>query len=187
MQTTKQMRPRKIIIVVLSLLLLFGVFGFSQQISAQWSSISPKESGAKNQVEKKIEQATQPIAFGTTTLEDPNLDQGVAQVDTKGVDGSRTITYEVTYSNGNIIDKKELTNEITTQPINEIIMKGTRQQQPSCPNGTYTNTYGNAVCRPYQSNGSPSGASAQCSDGTYSFSQSRRGTCSGHGGVAVWY
>lgn len=33
----------------------------------------------------------------------------------------------------------------------------------------------------------PAGATAQCRDGTYSYSQSRRGTCSHHGGVAVWY
>jgi hypothetical protein len=26
-----------------------------------------------------------------------------------------------------------------------------------------------------------------CADGTYSFSQHRRGTCSHHGGVARWY
>ncbi|WP_083528068.1 DUF3761 domain-containing protein [Curtobacterium ammoniigenes] len=32
----------------------------------------------------------------------------------------------------------------------------------------------------------PSGATAKCNDGTYSFSQSRRGTCSSHGGVAAW-
>jgi Ni/Co efflux regulator RcnB len=32
----------------------------------------------------------------------------------------------------------------------------------------------------------PSGASAKCLDGTYSFSQHRRGTCSHHGGVASW-
>lgn len=32
----------------------------------------------------------------------------------------------------------------------------------------------------------PRGASALCKDGTYSFSQSRRGTCSHHGGVAQW-
>ncbi|MEN9557829.1 MAG: hypothetical protein RL141_198 [Candidatus Parcubacteria bacterium] len=31
------------------------------------------------------------------------------------------------------------------------------------------------------------GASARCEDGTYSFSESRRGTCSHHGGVAEWY
>ena len=32
----------------------------------------------------------------------------------------------------------------------------------------------------------PPGASAQCRDGTYSYSQHRSGTCSDHGGVAKW-
>lgn len=32
----------------------------------------------------------------------------------------------------------------------------------------------------------PAGASAKCRDGSYSFSQHRRGTCSHHGGVSVW-
>jgi hypothetical protein len=32
----------------------------------------------------------------------------------------------------------------------------------------------------------PAGASAECRDGSYSFSKNRRGTCSGHGGVASW-
>ncbi len=32
----------------------------------------------------------------------------------------------------------------------------------------------------------PAGASAVCGDGSYSFSRSRRGTCSHHGGVAQW-
>jgi beta-lactam-binding protein with PASTA domain len=32
----------------------------------------------------------------------------------------------------------------------------------------------------------PAGATAQCNDGTYSYSAHRRGTCSHHDGVAVW-
>jgi hypothetical protein len=32
----------------------------------------------------------------------------------------------------------------------------------------------------------PPGATAQCCDGTYSFSQHRSGTCSHHGGVCQW-
>jgi len=32
----------------------------------------------------------------------------------------------------------------------------------------------------------PAGATAQCCDGSYSFSMSRRGTCSHHGGVCTW-
>lgn len=50
----------------------------------------------------------------------------------------------------------------------------------------YTNTYGNRVQSPTRYNSRPTGATALCGDGTYSFSQSRRGTCSHHGGVSQW-
>lgn len=50
----------------------------------------------------------------------------------------------------------------------------------------YTNVDGNQVHSPAYSDTVPAGASAQCRDGTYSFSQNRRGTCSSHGGVADW-
>lgn len=50
----------------------------------------------------------------------------------------------------------------------------------------YTNSRGNRVHRPMRANRAPQGATAKCRDGTYSFSQSLRGTCSHHGGVAVW-
>jgi hypothetical protein len=36
------------------------------------------------------------------------------------------------------------------------------------------------------SGGPPRGATAQCRDGTYSYSQHHSGTCSHHGGVKVW-
>ena len=62
----------------------------------------------------------------------------------------------------------------------------------SAPAGTssddyYTNSDGTKVHRPVQSpNGPPEGATAQCRDGSYSFSLHRSGTCSHHGGVAKW-
>jgi hypothetical protein len=60
-------------------------------------------------------------------------------------------------------------------------------QPVGCPNDMYTNGAGNEVCNPYNSPTIPSGASAKCRDGSYSFSQSRSGTCSHHDGVAVRY
>jgi|ERR1700722_1166627 hypothetical protein len=59
--------------------------------------------------------------------------------------------------------------------------------KPRCTNnGTYVNSKGQTVKRPENCTTAPQGASAQCGDGTYSFSKSRRGTCSHHGGVAKW-
>jgi hypothetical protein len=56
----------------------------------------------------------------------------------------------------------------------------------SCPSGTYKNSIGNCVKSPSKSSTWPTGATAKCLDGTYSYSQSRRGTCSHHGGVSQW-
>lgn len=83
-------------------------------------------------------------------------------------------------------------NYTNQTPINSYAKPSTYTKQNTytppldAPNGTYNNVYGNEVPRPYYAPSQPAGASAQCRDGTYSFSQSRRGTCSGHGGVDEW-
>jgi len=56
----------------------------------------------------------------------------------------------------------------------------------TCGGGSYTTVDGVVVPGPVCADSAPPGASAQCRDGTYSFSQNRRGTCSRHGGVASW-
>jgi hypothetical protein len=56
----------------------------------------------------------------------------------------------------------------------------------TCGADSYVNVRGNCVHRPVRAASAPAGATAKCRDGTYSFSQSRRGTCSWHGGVAAW-
>ena len=66
-------------------------------------------------------------------------------------------------------------------------------QAPATTSGTcaadyYRNSSGACVHRPIKTQNSavPKGATAQCRDGVYSFSQHHRGTCSHHGGVARW-
>lgn len=57
---------------------------------------------------------------------------------------------------------------------------------PLSTNTYYTNSSGNSIHAPAYAPSVPAGATAQCSDGTYSFSQHHQGTCSHHGGVAHW-
>lgn len=60
------------------------------------------------------------------------------------------------------------------------------QESQLMEHGHYTNKAGATVHSPAHSvsGKSPAGASAKCRDGTFSFSQNHRGTCSHHGGVA---
>lgn len=80
-----------------------------------------------------------------------------------------------------------------TQPSTQQNQKATthklapNQNNVNCGNnGTYVNSAGQTVKKPENCSGPPKGATAQCHDGTYSFSQNRRGTCFHHGGVAKW-
>lgn len=78
--------------------------------------------------------------------------------------------------------------EINGATINEVPSPASTvsQQERLSNDNYYVNFQGNTVHSPAYSSTVPIGATAGCRDGTYSFSQSRRGTCSHHGGVAEW-
>lgn len=96
-------------------------------------------------------------------------------------------------------EPEKITEEVVKQSTNETVKQVEQKPAPnlevkkeepkvvkstaSCGEDYYRNVDGNCVHRP---SSSPSGASAKCRDGSYSYSQNRRGTCSGHGGVASW-
>jgi hypothetical protein len=56
----------------------------------------------------------------------------------------------------------------------------------ACDEGSYISSNGDCVHGPVAAATAPEDATAQCNDGTYSFSEHRQGTCSHHGGVAEW-
>jgi Protein of unknown function (DUF3761) len=63
---------------------------------------------------------------------------------------------------------------------------GSTSAIPQNPPHYYTNKDGIRVQSPTYYNSQPAGATAQCADGTFSFSLNHRGTCSHHGGVSRW-
>ena len=74
------------------------------------------------------------------------------------------------------------------KPFTDGPAQSASERQTLSNDNHYTNSAGEDVHSPaYTSNDAPPPrATAMCMDGTYSFSQSRRGTCSQHGGVAKW-
>ncbi len=85
----------------------------------------------------------------------------------------------------------ELKQKAQLQPPEQSVQNAvpTSSGDPALSNDNhYTNSVGDEIHSPATTtdNSVPAGATAQCADGTYSFSQHRSGTCSRHGGVAEW-
>ena len=140
---------------------------------------------AKPQV--RSETKTEPIEFTSIDQNDSTLPLGERKLSISGVNGERTVSYDVTYVNGLETTRSEVKREILKQPVQQVTLVGTYVKPAATSTSSsgdgYTNSQGNHVASP---SSSPSGATARCGDGTYSYSQSRRGTCSHHGGVATW-
>lgn len=140
------------------------------------------------------------VHYGTKAVKSSAYPKDSRQITTAGANGKDRLTYLITYKNGKQISKDLIKTETILRSVTQITTIGTyvapkpapvaatTYSPPalSCPNGTYVNSYGNTVCRPYTSSSAPAGATAKCVDGTYSFSQHHSGTCSYHGGVAQW-
>jgi hypothetical protein len=72
-------------------------------------------------------------------------------------------------------------------PIKNPVIKNTYHYNPPLETPkSYINANNVEVQSPTRYAQVPQGASAVCRDGSYSFSRSRRGTCSHHGGVSRW-
>jgi hypothetical protein len=85
----------------------------------------PQTTIKQPQITKKTISETADVAFPKTTIDDPNLDKGKSEVRTAGVNGVKTLTYEVTYENGKEVDKKMVKEAVTTAPITEVTVNGT--------------------------------------------------------------
>lgn len=82
------------------------------------------------------------------------------------------------------VSSKYLKNQgVTSKVANN---KFSKSQKTNSSVKHYTNSVGQKVQSPTHYNSAPTGATALCRDGTYSFSRNRRGTCSHHGGVSRW-
>ncbi|MFC0528435.1 G5 domain-containing protein [Phytohabitans kaempferiae] len=83
-------------------------------------------------LEVKEVTVTQKIAFKRSTVKDSSLAEGTRKVRTKGVTGVKTLTYEVTYTDGKETGRKLLREAVTKQPVTEVTVVGTKKPTRQC-------------------------------------------------------
>ncbi|HEU4422043.1 MAG TPA: G5 domain-containing protein [Pilimelia sp.] len=83
-------------------------------------------------IEKRIVTASRSIPFTTRTVKDSSLPVGTNKIRVNGVAGVKTLTYEVTYTNGVETGRTLLRESVTTAPVTKVIAVGTGQPQRQC-------------------------------------------------------
>ncbi|TWJ31157.1 surface rod structure-forming protein G [Micromonospora sagamiensis] len=85
-------------------------------------------------VEVRTVTATQRLPHGVRTVKDSSLAEGKRVVRTRGVDGERTLTYQVTVTDGVQTGRKLVRSVVTRKPVTEVVAVGTRPARSCDPN-----------------------------------------------------
>lgn len=107
----------------------------TEQSTAQQSAATQTEADTTSQpqVETATVTETEQVPFNSTTVNDTTLDSGKTVVRTAGVNGVKTLTYQITTTNGAQTDKKLLKEEVTTQPVDQVTAIGTKVATAPAP------------------------------------------------------
>jgi len=70
--------------------------------------------------------ADEPVAFGTEKIKDADREAGYKAIQTAGVNGQRSVTYEVTIINGVEVSRTEIASIVTTQPQTQVEIIGSK-------------------------------------------------------------
>ncbi|MEK7599904.1 MAG: G5 domain-containing protein [Patescibacteria group bacterium] len=133
----------KILLGVVASFFLIGIGGASNSPSSQ--NLSATDTAPTTAIDKrkptittKTETETQPVPFTSSTVEDPALTKGSTTIRTAGVNGVKTLTYKVTYSDGTQTGKKLVSEAVTTPPVSQVTAIGTYVKPASSCDPNYS-------------------------------------------------
>lgn len=122
-------------------------FDFSQPITADiklkaiWEQVDDDETDPDDDSEPVIttqtERRTAVINFKTIEENDSTLDAGKTSIKQTGVNGQQIITYTVTYTDGRETSRVEVSRTTTRQPVNRIVLVGTKEKESVYTFGTH--------------------------------------------------
>lgn len=104
------------------------------------NAVSPKET-TLDVVVQKTEEVTEEIPFETENYDNAEMLEGKSVISTKGVNGSKNVTYSVSYIGGKEVERTAVSEVITKEPITQVVIIGTRQmseeEKRTMSHGTY--------------------------------------------------
>ena len=74
----------------------------------------------------KEENKKEPIAFANETVDDANMPKGETKIQQEGKNGERSVNYRVSTLNGTTVSSEVTSEVVLTQPVNHIVVKGTK-------------------------------------------------------------
>ena len=86
-------------------------------------------------VNETEEVTTEAVPFETEYVEDDTLPEGETQVSTEGQEGVKTIIHKVMFRDGVETGRELVSEEITKEPVNKVILKGTKKPEPTAAPG----------------------------------------------------
>ena len=85
------------------------------------------------------------VPFQTKVKNDSTRYQGTTVVSVAGVNGKKSVTYENVRVNGALIEKNALSEEIISNPVDKVVLSGTKPRPKNAPTGTFLRPYYGSV------------------------------------------
>lgn len=127
----------------------------------------------------KNETETQSVNFETVKKNSKDVELGKTKVQTEGKKGEALVTKMCKYIDGKKVSSETVDTKITKEPVDKVVLMGTKGSNVSNPAGTFTDNNGNTVA--YSSVVTGSGTAYTAPAG----SLTATGVTAYHGGVAV--
>lgn len=82
-------------------------------------------------VKREVITEAEEIDFKTLRKNDGNLERGKTRVEREGQKGLREYEIEITYEDGEEVDRTVLSEEVTKEPVNRVVKVGTKAPKPT--------------------------------------------------------
>ncbi|WP_159451349.1 G5 domain-containing protein [Demequina sp. NBRC 110054] len=104
------------------------------EVSTSLDVVGAVEAGGAD-VEVVTETKEVSLPFETVEEDDDSIDKGTEEVTTEGEEGTKLVSYEVTYVDGEEVSREKTVSVIVAEPVDEVVSVGTYEEPTiSVPN-----------------------------------------------------